>query len=92
MAVALGFIAMVSWMYTFIGAVGACGLGIRLTDLPQWWYTAAVVAVLMMVISIAHCVYGVKKKPAKDPRRLGVIRYDPETEEWYCDPGETDDQ
>lgn len=91
MAAVFGFIAMVSCMYTFIGAAGAYGLGLSLAELPQWWYTAAVVAGFMLFIIIAHCANSVKKQQKEDPRRRGVIRYDPETEEWYCDPG-TDDQ
>lgn len=88
MALLFGFISLTAWGYTFIGAAGAYGLGMRLSDMPQWWYTAAAAAVLTLVICIAGCVHDIRKVPERDPRRLGVIRYDSQTGEWYCDPGE----
>ncbi len=92
MEMVVGFLSFVSWGYTLIGAVGAYGLGIRLAELPDWWRVSAVVAVITLAICIAGCVHDAKKPSGKDARRLGVIRYDPEADEWYCAPDTEDRQ
>ncbi len=88
MEMVLGFTGMVSWGYTLIGWMSFRAAGI---PLPAWWYPACATALLTAVVTIWVCVErcrSTKRMPKGDPRRLGVIRFDSETGEWYCDPGE----
>lgn len=86
MGVLLGMTGLISWGYTLIGAAANLGAGI---PLPEWWYPAAATAILTLIITLCVCVQSAKSgREKRDPRRLGVIRYDPDTETWYCDPSE----
>lgn len=90
MGVLLAFAGCVAWMYTLTGAAANLGAGI---PLPEWWYPACAVSVLTVLIAVCVCVDScrtTKRMPKDDPRRLGVIRYNPETGEWYCDDGRKD--
>lgn len=86
MGVLLGMTGLISWGYTMIGWISFREAGI---PLPEWWYPAAATAILTLIIALCVCVQSAKSGRGKrDPRRLGVIRYDPDTEMWYCDPNE----
>ena len=90
MEMVLAFTGCAAWMYTLIEAAANLGAGI---PLPEWWYPACAIALLTAFIAIVVSVdsyRSTKRMPKDDPRRLGVIRYDADKGEWYCDDGRKD--